>query len=245
MMKHKLILLMLLNIFGSSSILKAHVNKDQNLGVKAKTHFTIRCERLGGLSPIEPTTFLMGASAINKVHNEKKETDFSRLSGLGKYADTLIKVSRFDMWPNSKRLVIHEGIDHYESSILNLNRVWQKSDEITIVVKLVSALCGDWCYYDFMDIKNGKSINLSWDDNWDEKNGSTFPGVDKESARLLKLITDCANHTESACPKVESKIFIVKAIKKKRPEWVPVDGESQRKTGRIETYYKVKNIRYR
>jgi len=126
----------------------------------------------------------------------------------------------------------------------------QSIHEVTLAVKLNSASCGDFCYYDFNDLSTGKEIKLEWNTKWDQqKKAYTFPDLDAESVRIMDLIVNCAQQSysegtnSSYCQEVLGKTFIVKAVKKTREEVVATGPETWEKTGEIENYYKIKNIR--
>ena len=123
-------------------------------------------------------------------------------------------------------------------------------DEVTLTVKLISAECFEGCTYDFEDVSTGEKITLSWNTKYDEqKHINTFPDLDSESAKIMNLIERCAASSyddgisRSYCQEVKGKTFLVKADKKTREEEVETAPMTWKKTGKIEVYYEIKNIR--
>jgi hypothetical protein len=115
--------------------------------------------------------------------------------------------------------------------------------DVTLTVTLVSAVCGDFCYYDFKDITTATDINLTWNEEWDAQLGSIYPGLDNESIEIIRSFQLCAINDQPSCNKVLNKTFVVKASKKTREETIATGPESWEKTGKIEVYYEIKNIR--
>ncbi len=125
----------------------------------------------------------------------------------------------------------------------------QPKDEVTLTVKLISAECFEGCTYNFEDVSTGEKIKLLWDTKYDDQNHvNTFPNLDDESTKIMNLIERCGESSytgtnSSYCGQVLGKIFVVKADKETREEEVETAPMTWEKTGKIEVYYKLKNIR--
>ena len=115
----------------------------------------------------------------------------------------------------------------------------QSKDEDTMSVKLISAECGDFCYYVFKDVSTGEEINLDWVGNDDYSDRD----LDDESEKTIGTIESCSYGDSLDCNKVLGKTFIVKVVKKTREEIVATGPMTMETTGKIEVYYNIKNIR--
>jgi len=178
----------------------------------------------------------------NRIDINNKEHD-SLQSIIQKYNIQILEVKK-ELLQIAEALKKEKEENEKAITLNSENINLQKSDEVIFTVKLVLAECGDWCYYDFKDVSSGRNLILSWNVKWSEQTGNTYPGIDSESAKIISLFENCANQTKSICPKVLNKNFVVKAIKKTREETIAIDGESREKTGNLEIYYEIKNIRY-
>lgn len=181
-------------------------------------------------------TFMDNDTCFSFVLNEPGDDDWD-----GVFRFNLDKVTSIinGKWDSNNGKIIDKvfTLKKDENTIIG---VVDDTGEVTLTVKLISADCGDACYYDFRDVSNGKKIILNWG-NIDLKD---------ESAKIINSIEDCANdfnyggENSSDCKKVLNKTFVVKALKKTRDEEVE-DAGGWVKTGKIETYYEIISIRYK
>jgi regulator of replication initiation timing len=241
-MKRKFTTLLLLVVFGLSGSLQAQSKKEQIEILKTRVDSlnTVNSEL-----NIEIKNLSESMIEKNNIINANKDKIASQSEELKKRNDKINELMTSNNGLQQTVLMLKDSIDSYKLLIANLSMNTKRTDEVTWTVKLVSAECGDFCYYDFKDASTGKNITFSWNEEWDEQTGSTYPGIDSESAKIISLIIDCANYTESACSKVLNKTFVVKAVKKTREEVIFTGPETLEKTGKIEDYYEITNIRYK
>lgn len=241
-MKIKFTTLLLLVVFGLSSSLQAQSKKEQ---------IEILKTRVDSLTTVnsELTTEIKNLSQSmlekNITINANKDTIASQFEELKKRNDKISELMTSNNGLQQTVLMLKDSIDSCKFLIANLSMNTKRTDEVTWTVKLVSAECGDFCSYDFKDASTGKKVTFDWKKEWDEHTGDTYPGIDSGSAKIMSLIVNCANYNDSACSEVLNKIFVVKAVKKTREEIIWTSAETWEKTGKMEDYYELTNIRFK